>query len=124
MEKRIYEEIKRKVNESANYYYKALNIIEKDETIKTEHDKINLDFLKILSNLDLLEYNNENLEKLNEFHAYVTQLGIEAGLCNSRQLMIDSIKKGEIDFEELLDIDPNEFTDYDFKPEFNYNINR
>ena len=78
--------------------------------------------MTILSNLDLLEYNEENLEKLDEFHAYVTQLGIETGLSTSRQLMIDSIKNGEFEFEELLDIDPNEYTDYDFKPGFIYNM--
>ena len=118
MEDKIYEEIKRKDTESIRHYMKTLNIIDDNNKVEYWTSRKNIDFIIILSNLGLVENNDENLKKLDEFFEYLFKLGIESGLCTSRQLMIDSIKKGKIDFDKLMEIDPNSYINYNFEPRF------
>ena len=116
MEKKIYEEQKKKERETATRQMKVLGIIDDNAKVEDDIPHKNTDMLEILSKIGLIEKNKENLDKLNEFNEYLFKLGIETGIHNGRQLGIHAIKNGEVEFEELMDLDPESFTDYNFRP--------
>ncbi len=116
MENKIYEDLKKKEMESATRQMKVLGIIDDNTKVKGDIPHKNIDMLEILSKIGLIEKNKENLDKLNEFYEHLFKLGIETGIHGGKQLGIHAIKNGDIEFEDMMDIDPEGFTDYNFKP--------
>lgn len=115
MEDKIYERLKEDQKRCANRYAKAFGM--NDEIISTIPKK-NLDLLIILKQIGLLPEEHDKLDELNDFHDYLFKFGIELGIPIGKQLIIDAIQSGSLDFEKLSKVNPEDFVTHDFEPTF------
>ena len=118
MEEKIYTEIKEKHFNTTSQYLKALGIIDETDKVKGGTPKKNIDLGIILSQLELIELNEETSEIIDEYHDYVFKLGIELGVSSGKKMTIEAIKHDNSVFDELMKIDPDEFTNYSIEPSF------
>lgn len=118
MKDKIYEKIKEDSTKSYAHYLKMLGVIDDENSVKSETPKKNVDFMILLSRLGLIESNPENMDTIEEFHDYLFKFGIEMGVGHGKRMIIDAIKSNSVDFEELMNINPEEFVTYDLKPTF------
>ena len=123
MEDKIYEIIKEKNAKSSGHYMKILGIVEDENSIKFGTPKKNIDLMIILSNLGLIEPNPENGEIIDDYHDYLYKFGINLGIGNGKKIIIDSIKENPNSFETIMELDPEEFVNYDdIKPTFIHDL--
>lgn len=115
---KIYDDIKEKNCKVSGKYMKTLGIISNESEVKSGIPKKNIDFMTILAKLDLIEINEENLETIDEFHDYLFKLGLELGVSHGKRQVIDAIKSNSIDFKQIMEIDPEEYTKNAFEPTF------
>ena len=118
MEEKIYNEIKEKNFKTTSQYLKALGIIDENDNVKGGTPKKNIDLGIILSQFGLIELNEETSEIIDEYHDYVFKLGIELGVNSGKKMIIEAIKNDDSVFDELMKIDPNEYTNYSVEPSF------
>ena len=117
MEEKIFEKLKKQEIESSKHYFKIFGIEDGEDIIETVPAK-NFDFETILLNLNLIKRNPENIEKINKFHDYLFKMGIELGVFDGKQTLIDSIKNGKVDFEKIESINPEKFVPQNIIPTF------
>lgn len=115
---KIYEEIKEKHCRSSGKYMKSFGIITDENNLTSGTPKRNIDLMAILSNLGLIEANQETIDKINEFHDYLFKLGIEIGVSQGKKIVIDAMKHNNAVFDKLMEINPEDYTDYEFEPTF------
>lgn len=118
MEDKIYEKLKEDSAKSYAHYLKMMGVIDDENAVKSETPKKNVDFMTLLSRLELIESNDENMETISEFHDYLFKFGIEMGISHGKRMIIDAIKSDSVDFEKLMEINPQEFVTYEFEPPF------
>ena len=118
MKDKIYDEIKEKHCKSSGKYMKSFGIINDENEVESGTPKKNIDLMIILSNLELIEPNQETLDKINEFHDYLFKLGIEIGVGQGKKMVIDAIKNDDATYDKLMEIDPEQYTNYEFEPTF------
>lgn len=118
MEDKIYEIIKEKNAKSAGKYMKILGVVNNEDAVKIGTPKKNIDLSIILSNIGLIESNQETNDIINKFHDYLYKLGIRVGVGLGKRMIIESIRAYPDSFENMMDIDPEDFVDYDIKPTF------
>ena len=97
---------------------KNLGLIKDEDQVIGGTPKKNMDFIRILSNLELIEVNPENEEKIGEFYDYIFKMGLEIGIGQGKQLIIEALKDDQIDFDELMAIDASQFTNFNFEPTY------
>lgn len=115
MENKIYEKFKENEISSANHYFKVIGI---NEEITGTIPNKNFDILTLLNHLGLLPEDPKNLDKINEFYEYLFKYGIELGISTGKKITIEAIQNNEIDFEELMEIDPESLVKYNMEPKF------
>ena len=113
---KIFDDIKRRELECSNRYMESLGLAEKNGEMIGSIPKKNMDLRTILSKLDLIKSSRENLEKINDFHDYLFKLGIELGVTYSKRMVIDHIQNHHLDFEQLLEINTDEYVNYELLP--------
>lgn len=118
MKDKIYEEIKEKNRKTTEHYMRALGIIDSSDKVKSSIPKKNIDLGIILSKLNLIELNEETSNTIDEFHDYVFKLGIDIGVGSGKKLMIEAIQQDKSLFEDLMEIDPQEYVNYPIEPAF------
>ena len=118
MIEKIFEKIKQKEQKSANHYLKALGIVGEKENVIGGNPKKNMDLAIILSNLGLIEITPETGEIIDEYHDYLFKLGIENGVGMGKKIVFDAVANEEISLEEIMDIDPEEYVNFNFQPSF------
>ena len=118
MEDKIYEKVKNDGMRSYGLFLRSLGIIENENEINGQTPKKNLDFLIILTKLDLIEANSVNGEKIDEFHDYLFKLGISTGIIGGKKMIIEGIKNEEIDFDEIMDVNPDDIVNFEYLPAF------
>jgi hypothetical protein len=117
MEDKIYEKLKEQEIESATRYIKILGASYAPE-ITDLIPKKNIDFATILNRMGLIELTQENREKINDFHDYLFKLGINLGVSHGKKMIIDAVKDDDIDFQEILDVNPEDLVDFNMEPTF------
>lgn len=122
MEDRIYEIIKEKNAKSAGMYMKYLGIIDDEDSVKSGIPKKNIDLLIILSNIGLIGQNPETGDIINEFHDYLYKLGISVGIGHGKRMIIESIREYPDSFENIMEIDPEDFVNYNIEPTFIHDL--
>ena len=122
MEDKIYEIIKEKNAKSAGMYMKYLGIIDDEESVKSGIPKKNIDLLIILSNIGLIGQNPETGDLINEFHDYLYKLGISVGIGHGKRMIIESIREYPDSFENIMEIDPEDFVNYNIEPTFIHDL--
>ena len=118
MEDKIYEIIKEKNAKTAGMYMKYLGIIDDEDSVKSGIPKKNIDLLIILSNIGLIGQNPETGDLINEFHDYLYKLGISVGIGHGKRMIIESIREYPDSFENIMEIDPEDFVNYNIEPTF------
>lgn len=122
MEDKIYEIIKEKNAKSAGMYMKYLGIIDDEDSVKSGIPKKNIDLLIILSNIGLIGQNPETGDIINEFHDYLYKLGISVGIGHGKRMIIESIREYPDSFENIMEIDPEDFVNYNIEPTFIHDL--
>jgi len=122
MEDKIYEIIKEKNAKSAGMYMKYLGIIDDEDSVKSGIPKKNIDLLIILSNIGLIGQNPETGDLINEFHDYLYKLGISVGIGHGKRMIIESIREYPDSFENIMEIDPEDFVNYNIEPTFIHDL--
>lgn len=122
MEDKIYEIIKEKNAKSAGRYMKYLGIIDDEDSVKSGIPKKNIDLLIILSNIGLIGQNPETGDLINEFHDYLYKLGISVGIGHGKRMIIESIREYPDSFENIMEIDPKDFVNYNIEPTFIHDL--
>jgi hypothetical protein len=117
MEDKIYEKLKEQEKESSNHYLNVMGI-SADSPITGTIPKKNLDLMTILNKTGLIEKNPENCKKINEFHDYLFKFAIGLGIGHAKSMIIKAIQKGQLDFELLMDVNPEEYVNYDLEPTY------
>lgn len=97
---------------------KSIGIVKNENEVRAGTPKKNIDLMVILTNIGLIDNNPENMDKINDFHDYLFKLGIEIGVAQGKKMIIDAIKEDRADFNEIIKIDPEHYTAYDFEPTF------
>ena len=122
MEDKIYEIIKEKNAKSAGMYMKYLGIIDDEDSVKSGIPKKKIDLLIILSNIGLIGQNPETGDIINEFHDYLYKLGISVGIGHGKRMIIESIREYPDSFENIMEIDPEDFVNYNIEPTFIHDL--
>ncbi len=122
MEDKIYEIIKEKNAKSAGMYMKYLGIIDDEDSVKSGIPKKNIDLLIILSNIGLIGQNPETGDIINEFHDYLYKLGISVGIGHGKRMIIESIREYPDSFENIMEIEPEDFVNYNIEPTFIHDL--
>ena len=122
MEDKINEIIKEKNAKSAGMYMKYLGIIDDEDSVKSGIPKKNIDLLIILSNIGLIGQNPETGDIINEFHDYLYKLGISVGIGHGKRMIIESIREYPDSFENIMEIDPEDFVNYNIEPTFIHDL--
>ena len=117
MEDKIYEKLKHDHKESSKRYLKFMGM-DKDYPIKDVIPKKNFDFMTILNRTGLIEENPENSKKINDFHDYLFKYGINLGIGQGKKVIIEAIQNGKVNFEDLLDINPEDYVNHDLQPTY------
>ena len=112
---KIYEKTKEEQFSSMNEFLKIFNITDDNENkIINGTPKKNFDLIIILRNLGLIDENPDLSEKINEFHEYLFKVGIDNGIALGKQLLINEIINDEIDFDEIMNIKPDELVNFNY----------
>lgn len=118
MENKIFEKLQKDEIESAQRYMVALGVIEEGQNIRKTIPKKNTDLEILLAKLDLIEPNKEIDEIINDFHDYLYKLGIQAGISGGKKQLIEAVKDGYVDFDDLMKINPDDLVTYNMEPTF------
>ena len=110
---KIFNDYKKQEFESEKQYY---SIIGMEKKIKFENriQRENLDLITILSNLGLIEKNNDNLSIINDFYEYLFKYGIELGVADGKRIIISALEKDEITTDDIMNLDYKKFTEFKF----------
>ena len=117
MEDKIYQKLKEQEIESANHYLNVMGISDKSPINGTVPKK-NIDFETILKRTGLIEDTRENSEIINEFHDYLFKFGINLGIGHGKQMIIEAIQEDNLDFEELMNVNPDEIVNFNLEPTY------
>ena len=122
MEEKIFEKLKEEERKSATKYEKAMGNINEEDKISQTIPKKNFDLKLILSNVGLIEDNEESLEKINDFHDYLFKLGIDIGISHGKQLIIHAIKADRVDIDRIMTTDLENYINFNFMPSYLYDL--
>ena len=113
---KIYKKVKEDEKKSAQYYNESLGIddIDYSEIIS----KTNYDLITILTKTGLLKEDSKNLEIVDEFYEYLFKLGIKIGIDQGKKWFIDNLKEDKVDFNKIMNIDPEILIQHDTKPSY------
>ena len=112
---KIYEKLKEDELQTAKRFNMLFGA---NHTIINTMPKKNLDLQVLLKKVDLIPQDCKKLDTINEFYEYLFKLGLETGIGMSKKMIIDSIKNGEVDFEEIMKVNPDDYVKYNREPTY------
>lgn len=115
---KIYNRLEEEDLKAANYYNEKFGVFGINEKLIGTNSKKNLDLIKILNKIGLIEDNAENLGIIKDYYEYVFKIGIDMGISYGTKIVIDAIKKNKVDLKTIMETNPEQFVKYDFKPSF------
>ena len=118
MEEKIYEKIKNDGMDISGAFLRCLGIINEKDKLTGRIPKKNIDLFILLDKLGLIEDPEGISEKIDEFYDYLFQLGIITGISGGKKMMIEAIKNDEIDFDEIMSVNPEAIVTYGYIPTF------